>query len=212
MILTPEGDNYITMKKYLYFGGMLAALVSFIILISPFEKAQANPSNIYGVQTAAATTSLVYMTAGTATTTLTLDNYIGNVLPGNYINTNQPAVSGGVSDSVTALIQFTASTSGSILKVRPEISQDGIDWYPYNTPLATISTTTPIAGYSDYQWTVATTSANGLPGTSNAMKQLNSLTITNVPTRYIRLIFTIPIGSSNGALWSEAWVKRQQFQ
>lgn len=132
--------------------------------------AHANPSYFApGVSTAAATSTLSFMTAGTATsTTPTYDSYSDG--------SNQKA------DGATLLEQLTGSTTATTMKASIEESADNIDWYVES------ATTTTALG----------TKQGGVSG-------LSSTTLWSIPftprLRYARVVFTIPAGSVNGAVW-----------
>lgn len=163
------------MKKYI-----IAAIVLFGVGIA--FTAEANPITFPVAQSSAsATSSVVYMTPGLATTTLTFDSYASSI---NY----------GQND-VTLLVQETASSTSSVLNVAIEYSQDGIDWY--GDAVNRYSTTTPaysLNTVNSFTWTAAGTTRTG-----RAIR-LES------PVRYIRATF-----SNTGAglgLWASFQPRR----
>lgn len=159
--------------------------------------AHANQSTFcIGDATAPATTSPTYMTPGTATTTLTDNTCQDSVVP--Y-------------DSKSLLVQLTASSTGTTLNFGVEYSQDGIDWYADNTPsLATTSPTYSAQRANSYSWTFASTTPGGgaVPASNNiALKIFN----VDVHARYTRVFFSLPPGSTNGAVWARWIGMRQQL-
>lgn len=197
---------------------MKKLLIPVIMLVVAFglylgvQVAGANPLFTCSAQTAAATTSLVYMSAGTATTTLTLDTactrYTGNT-----------DVYTGETDTV--LIQYSASSSLSTqLKTRMEISQDNIDWYALTNPISANATTTFVTGnYADYNIPFSTTTpyidfgGTGTTATSSAVvisgRFMTSIVVQQPSARYIRFVFYVPTGATNGGLWASAVIKKQ---
>lgn len=191
-------------NNVLWAGVVLAAMAVIGVLFSGFSAAHANPIDMNVVQSAAATTTLVYMTPGTATTTIAYDSFNGD--------------SNG-SDSAVLLTQFTASSTSSILGIRLEYSQGvtGVDcvasptvcdWYADNlNALATTSSTNTITTSGTFSWTFASTSqaAAAVSATNNIGLKA---TIIPVPTRYVRAIYTIT--GANGAVWKSIVAKKQQ--
>lgn len=189
--------------KYLKHLSIITLGVLAIILCAvSFEKAYANPSQITRYQTATATTTVTYMTPGTATTTLSYDSQTDGSSPDN---------------SAILFVQYTASTSLNILRARVEHSNDSIDWYPENaialngTGLTNNATSTQLVGdASTYKWQTATTTAitDGLAGSGTASRVHLSLPIYT-PTRYTRVVFWNRAGEGNGALWAEITSKKE---
>lgn len=154
----------------------------------------ANPS-FFAPQamTSTATSSPAFMTPGAATTTLVYDSY-------NLNGTNQPIVNDPTSaQSATLAIQFSASSTASVLNIGVERSQDGIDWYQDNlNSLATTSGSDSINVPSTFSWTYASSTIGGLPNTGNRIGKLINIP---TPTRYTRIIFSLT--GTNGAVWAE---------
>lgn len=157
------------------------------------------------------TSTQAYFTGGTGTTTLTYDAFIPN--------SNGAPTSLTGNDTALFMVQVTASGTTPILKARVEHSQDNIDWYPENTPLNSLATTTLLAGnFSDNQFFFATSTINGdFGGSGNASttviaitpRQHASLVITT-PTRYTRVKMYAPSNSGNFFLFGEIVGKKQQ--
>lgn len=160
------------MKKI--FAGFLTVLTLFL---GGLLFVQANPLQISPLtSTAAATTTVSYMTPGTGTTTLQYDSY----------GTGQPRAT----DRAALLVQFTASTSASILGISLEYSQDAVDWYfdnkiPQATTTQAISLQTP----TSYSWIFASSTPGGLPGATFA-NRVGKVINVDIPTRYVRAVFT----------------------
>lgn len=160
------------------------------------NKVKANP--IFApitVQTATATTTPVFMTPGTATTTLVLDTYSS----GNS----------RLAMNATLLVQFLGSSTASILNINTQYSQDGIDWYQDGGSLtnnfATTSKPFDIGQVNTFNFTYSSTTASLAvnPGLGVGTTTANRAVRVNTPTRYVRALFTLPIGSTNGAIWSQ---------
>lgn len=143
--------------------------------------AKANPIIFPAAQsTASATSSVTYMTPGTATTTLTFDSYASS------INLGQ--------NDVTLLVQATGSSTSAIINTSIEYSQDGIDWYQNNlSPLATTTQTLPIATPNSYTWTL-TTARQG------------KAILLEAPVRYVRATFTNT--GANASFWASFQPRR----
>lgn len=175
------------MKKYIF---ILAAVV---LGLSVFGVARANPL-FFAVttQTATATTSPSYMTAGTATTTLTLDTYSSGNSRAAY--------------SATLLIQLAASSTATTLRTNIEYSQDGVDWYQDGGSLfpnfATTSKPFDIGQVNQFSLTYASSTA-GLGAVPASQATTTRAVKINTPTRYVRAVFTLPTGSAAGAVWAQ---------
>jgi hypothetical protein len=180
------------------------AVAGFVILclgILFIGTAKANPLGFQRAQTGAATTTVAYLTPGTATTTLIYDAGIGQNL---------------AADSAVLLIQLTASSTTTTLKWKLEYSQDNLcattpgkaDWYSesVNNAAATASTTVEVRDTKEYSWlyassTIGTQTAPNTPG----MKKIDVPT----PTRCVRAVFYLPAGSAGAAIWAEFVGKKQ---
>lgn len=180
----------------------VAGLMILAALVFSAGVVKANPSYFQNAYSNAATTTVVYMTPGTATTTLSYD--AGS------------AASNSGADGAFLLVQYTASTSINILRMRIEHSQDNIDWYPEtvnNIGQAVNSNATSTQLFGDasaYKWQVSSTTAStdGLMGSGTAGRIHLSMEI-KTPTRYTRVIFWNRITEGNGALWAQLTAKKQ---
>lgn len=180
------------MKKLPYFLG--GAFITFVTLFA--VVVHANPSFFSAkAQTGAATTTIAFMGPGTGTTTLTYDAYGLN-------GTNQvdPGRNTSKAESFFLGIQYTASGTAPTLRMRQEFSDDGIDWYPDNLSISVATTTNIITPFRDYSFTMSTTTDNGGSGTASRVH--TSLRLTS-PTRFTRMIFSVPTGGGTGGLWAQ---------
>lgn len=175
-------------------GGCIA-LAGFLFY---YTTVSANPSNFLRLQSASATSSISYLTPGTATTTLTFDSGAG---------ASQGA------DTAVLLEQFVGSSTTAVLNTDIQYSQDGIDWYAsgFAGNVETISaTSSPSIGIvMQFTFPFASSTIN-----RSVVTNANSATSTRairipMPTRYVRAVFTVPAGSTNGAVWAEFVAKRQ---
>lgn len=148
--------------------------------------------------TASATSTVSYLTAGTGTTTLAMDSF-QNGIP-------------RLIDRAALLVQFAGSSTASILNINLEFSDDNIDWYQdggnFTSGFATSSRPVDIGQVSKFNYTFSSTT----PGLGAAINATSTRIITTtVPTRYVRAVFTIPVGSLAGAVWAK-WVPSRQSQ
>jgi hypothetical protein len=178
--------------------GAVAAFIlaaAFVFSLSFSHRAQANPLGFScAAQTASATTTPVYMTAGTATSTLLFDTYCVN-------GTNQPNTGNtNIANKLTLLTQFSASSTASVLGISVEYSQDGVDWYQdnYLSPLATTSPAVLLATPNSYSWLFASSTLDGVANTGNRVGKALQI---QTPTRYVRVVYTLT--GTNAAVWGE---------
>jgi hypothetical protein len=179
------------MKKY------IALLITIIIVAIAIPVVRANP--LYfptTVVTATATTSVSYLSAGTGTTTLTVNVY------GQTSATN-PGTNTGLNFG-TLLVQFAGSSTASVLRIAPEYSQDNVDWYQDGGVQAGnwATSTKPfdVSQANFFQFAFSSTSPAGsavVGATSTRAFKVN------VPTHFVRFVFTIPTGAMAGAVWAQ---------
>lgn len=155
--------------------------------------ASANPSSFLTacqVQTAAATSTISLMTPNTATTTLTFDSYCS----GSTFKTDQASL----------LAYFNASSTASIVNINVEYSQNNSDWFQDAITSYSASTSQALSPntITAYTWKFASSTAGlgALPVTNNFTPRIFNLL---TPTRYTRVIFSVPIGASNGGVWAQ---------
>jgi len=175
----------------------IAVTVVFVsILATP--KAEANPIGFscaaYGPQ-GVATTSVKFMTPGTATSTLVYDTYcIGGTNQSNPGNSY-------ATDYLTLLTQLSASSTATILNTSVEYSQDGVDWYQDNYIASTTTAGNFVPLWSitvpnSFTWTFASSTLNGVANTGNRVGKVVQI---YAPTRYVRVVYTLT--GNNGAVW-----------
>lgn len=171
--------------------------VAYVACANPLELSTSNIT---------ATTTVSYMTPGTATTTYYFDSYSGNG-------------TGYGMDSANLLVQLTASGTSQIrwgyeysmgvAGVDCTTNPGACDWYKDDMQLPVTATSTQQYNLSapiEYTWTFATTSqgyANAAPN-----RALKVMTVPT-PTRYVRVIFSIPAGSVNAGVWA-AFIPQKQ--
>ncbi len=178
----------------------LSAVIVFqpsLVKANPFEFLLENN----GTQSPTATTSVTYMTPGTATTTYTYDTYAGS--SADPYATNNLALELQLTGSSTPVA--TSNYATTTYSIAIEYSNDNLDWYSDNyTPFATttvnVNPTTPITrtitlGYSQL-------TDGSLLATTTPTKRLINV---QAPTRYVRAVISIPIGTNatNGAVWGQ---------
>lgn len=204
-----------TLKRQMIFGGLIGGL---LLLASYFSGvyvnlAGANPSIITSkAKTATATTTLRYMTPGTATTTLVYDSQQSDGT-NQTNNGNTWATNGAI-----LFVQFTASNTSSVLNTHFEYSDDpscgttptSCDWYRdtlWGDSFATSTATIQMAITPSYTWNYASTTQGGSAGI-NIYRGLKAINIPT-PSRFVRVVFTVPIGSQNGAVYAEIIPKKE---
>lgn len=143
-------------------------------------------------QTATATTTVSFLNAGTGTTTLSVNAYGSGTAS---------AIKHGI-----LLVQFAGSSTASTLKINKEYSQDNVDWYQDGGDFTDgFSTTTKPFDISQVnQYTFAFASSTAGLGSVPALQATTTRAINvQTPTKFIRFIFTLPVGSTNGAVWAQ---------
>lgn len=185
------------MKKLIIaFGILLGIGTAGVVYGSPFTfLVPATTSN----NTSTTTTS--YMTAGLATTTLTCDSYSVTC-----VTTGAIARPLGYNRAIL-LLQMVASTTGTTLRINTEYSQDGIDWYQDGgAAVENFATTTKpfdVSQVAQYNLNFASSTA-GLGAVPNVVNSTTTRAIIlKTPTRFIRAIFTVPIGSGAVGVWAQ---------
>ncbi len=170
--------------------------VALLIGVSNYHVARANPLvSATPVKTASATTSLSFMTPGTGTTTLTYDTF---AVGGAIISTTKATYA-------ALLTQFTATSTASAVNINIEYSDDGVDWYQDGGTSYNYSTTSKpydLSQAASFRLNYASSTA-GLGAIPASSTPATRLVILNTPLRYLRAIYTIPIGASNGAVWAQ---------
>ena len=148
--------------------------------------------------TPTATTTLSYLSAGMGTTTYTYDTFA----PG--------CTDPYSTDKLSFLIQATGSSTATTYNVTFEYSQDGVDWYSDGqSGFQSASTTGQTTVSSDNLVSFAYASS-----TTDGLRSLTDNKIINVlsPTREVRAVVTLPVGSTNGAVWGEFVGQKQEAE
>ena|SRR3990167_5053619 len=150
-------------------------------------------------RTGTATTSLLWMTPGTATTTLT-------------------CTTGSASNLRVNAILVGSSSQSTHYRYRVERSMNNIDWYTDLNTLTQSATTTAVTGQFADNVIAFSTSTNPIAGTSQDIGFGGRGTTTanfvnfNIPTlgsKYTRVVFYLTIGGRNGAIWAEGVTAEQ---
>lgn len=187
--------------KYIIGGLCLVAL-----LVVGVAYVHANPSQILTNPTAVATTTIVYMTGGTATTTNAFDTQ----KDGQY-----------VPETSTLEIQFTASSTASVLTWQYEYS-DGIvgidctatplacDWYSDSLTVSSASSTpsSNLTQINSFTWTFASSTIGGL-AVSTTNNRASKIVNVRTPVRYVRAVFSCGAGGQPCAVWSNFQAKKE---
>ena len=158
-------------------------VIAFILMLAVSTKITLANPYFFGIQnsTAVATTTVSQIVPGSATTTLVFDS---NANGQQYI-----------ADTVSFLIQTTASSSAAVTNINFQFSQDNIDWYDYNPLLGTATSTEQIQNPFVYQIRALGTTRD------------NDLLTIPVPTRYARAVISA-VGTSS-TVWASFIAKKQ---
>lgn len=179
---------------------LATALCAVLISAGYSIPAYANPSQTPPIKSLnnTASTTQVYMTPGTATTTLTYDSF--------SVSTDTKF------DQVTIAMQVHASGTPVTVKFRVEDSYNGIDWYPRSTTITTGTTTIVSGSFSEYSIQIATSSdlLGGTGAVLGVTTRVHQEVTVDTPMRYSRYIFYLPPGSGNAALWAVAVPVREK--
>ena len=179
-------------KKWLFSIVSLMVLTAFALVLFS-SRVGAQPSSVTFQATATATTTVSYMTPGTATTTYQFDSPTFSA--GKEYNNAQ-------TDKVALYVDFIASSTTATLVITPQFSNNGIDWYGYNSPALTPSSY--VTGYTP----LASTSISyfDTPGAIGTSTQV--FILPDVPSQHERVVYSLQIGDGNGAVYSEVDLKK----
>jgi hypothetical protein len=180
------------MKKYITF---IIALSLFILpaFVSASRSMVSIPVSCSTQGTSAtslSTTSISYMTPGTATSTATC-------------NMQRAGAGIEVFDKSVVIAQMTASSTSSVITGGVEQSYDGIDWYPVS--LREIATSTAsrftILPSGLFSWTFASSTNGG--GATLVNGDTNTI-MFEVPTflPFVRTWFANQIGATRAGIWA----------
>lgn len=147
-----------------------------------------------------ATSSPNFISTGVSTSTLNCDMY--------------DAGQQTLSDMASIKVQLAASSTSSVLNMDVQFSQDGLDWYAVSqlgmSEVNTSTSTPDISPVQQFKFTFASSTINRAV-VSNANSATSSrIFLTETPTRYMRIIFTAPVGSAASAYWAEIRGQKQQ--
>jgi hypothetical protein len=180
------------------------ALSGVIALFGFTGLALANPSSFAtAISTSAATSSPSYMTPGRATTTTPVYDAYSQTANGGFTSK---------ADYAGLLVQFSASSTASILGITAEYSQDGIDWYqdfvvdPNQIATSTGPTFSLVNPFA-FSWKFASSTLGGISPSSTSNRATAALLVPT-PFRYTRLVFSMTGG--NGAVWASLLPIKQQ--
>ncbi len=184
------------MKKKILAALVVGTIITvFNVVAFGVKYVEANPSRITAPDSCtssgnSSTSSISYMSPGNATTTVTCNLQRISALAGG---------TDSVDSAVLAIQYHASSTALSELDWYFEYSQDGVDWYKSNN-FPTLATTTLAVpqNYSWRQYSTTTVVTNGF-ATSSLDKKVVSV---DTPTRWIRAVFTNPIGANNVGFWA----------
>lgn len=151
--------------------------------------AYANPLYTAGkARSALATSTLAYMTPGTATSTLVYDSY-------EQLGTNQPNQGNiTIPNTVALAIQGVGSSTASIVNLACEYSDDGIDWYQNEMFPATTSDPVLITAPNTFTFTNASSTIGGV-----AFNGFKKIITCPLPTRFVRAVASVT--GDKAAIW-----------
>jgi len=162
----------------------------------------ANPSSFAtGVTTNnAASTSPAYMTPGTGTSTTPVYDA--------YAQTNAGATY--KADIAGLLVQFTASSTNSVLNISVEYSQDGVDYYRNFVvdPNQIGTSTTPFSLTTAFTTTWKYASSTVVGGVGVIGDRATAAIMIPTPFRYTRVVFSVT--GANGAVWAQLVPVKEQ--
>lgn len=170
----------------------IVAFAASVILVALFgfyvNKSHAAPAAVISEASAPATTTLSYMTPGTATTTFQFDS--STFTPGKPQSMQSQ-------DAVSLYFQYAASSTSSILVVTPQWSNNNVDWYGFNQVTGT-------PGINGINFLASSTVAYEFTasGTATSSQVIN---LPNVPSLHERVQFS-QLGA-NGAVYNEVDIK-----
>lgn len=174
------------MKKLSYLLGILGIIGVGLVMWPTLGKAY--QSFFTRHYTAIATTTVAYMTPGTASTTLSWDNY--------------------TVDESFLFIQFAAARGSSTLAWNEQFSNNNVDWYEEDNVAPPVGVTA-ISRFDHASTTVTHYWApnSSVTATSTARKMIK---LSPSASYYRRVVFTAPIGGNaqTGELWAEVTAKR----
>lgn len=157
----------------------VALFLAFMPLQTKAASQEFAPSNCYS---SAATTSLSYMTAGTATTTVTC------------------ALGPTGTDSASLALLVNASSTSSVVVGQVEYSEDGIDWYQNNQDVFAAGAIAIATPSNSFTWTYASTTVGGaaVGAATNAGTKILKI---STPMKWVRVVLSNT--GTNIAVWAK---------
>ena len=167
----------------------VVGLIAAFALVAFEAHSQAAASSIRVETSAPATTTVSYLSYGTATSTYQFDS---------------PSVASGKVPFTSSLdtqylyVQFAASSSSSVLNITPQYSNNNVDWYS----IAAATSTVNVGGISVLAYpTVYQYSATAAATTSLVFK------LPDMAAQHMRVVFGLAAGSAAGAVYNEVVLK-----
>lgn len=165
--------------KILSVGLIAIAILILTAMIPSASTVNANPIYVGATaQTATATSSPAFIGVGTATSTVTYDAYASTTL--QYVPT-----------MASLLVQFTASSTSSVLAINLQYSNDGIDWYQDSVYGA--------LGHGTSTQAIDLATTNSITWKAAGTAVTNRIIMIPTPTRYVRVISSLT--GAAGAVW-----------
>lgn len=194
-----KNQHIIMTKAHYQAFGIAGVLLLAVLVLFVAVKAHANPSEIVArARTAVATTTLSYMTAGNATTTLTFD--ANNVASDNPTNTNSSPYK---ADNAQLYVRFTASTTLTQLCRRTFYSNDNVDYYATQTVVTSATSSVATQLYGETCFSFASTS-EAIFGSNTTNNRTETIT---TPARFTKVQFYTK--GANGAVYAEIAPSRE---
>ena len=174
------------------YGAVIAIILFLSYLVTPKLRAAVSNFTPTTCYTAAATSTLKYMTPGTATTTV------------------QCAYGADGAKNAVLAIEVNASSTSSVFTVGAEQSMDGVDWYPL--PVSQMASTTnpfTLTSRQTAQFAFASSTVGGEAVSSagigvNGTQNRNHYTFT-VPTQMRLVRAFISVQGTNAGVWMQIY-------
>lgn len=167
---------------------VIAAVILGVALFA--TPAFANPFYAAGkARSAVATSTLSYMTPGTATSTVVYDSYEVNGT--NQVNQGNLTIP----NTIAFAVQGVGSSTALVINVACEFSEDNLDWYQNEIFLATTSNPVNISVPNTFTLTNATSTIGGV-----AFNGIKKIVTCPVPLRYVRAVTTVT--GDKAAVWT----------
>lgn len=194
---------------------IIGLIATVVIIVGTTFVAYANPkffTLLKATNTSTASTTVVYMTVGTATSTLFVDSHLVNQdTPNRGRNTT-------AYDSLTLLVQLTATTGIPTLNIEFEDSRDGVDWYRRATTSNTSNNLITITDKIQVLWASSTASEGG-SGTASDEEILNLVFDVKPQLRFTRAIMYLSsttgptaTGNDDGGVYAELIGTKQNHE